>query len=56
MPYPNFLLLIVIPQVLEKIDYIISDKNLILDGEEIYIQRKWLNLPEIWNAHFGFTI
>ena len=40
---------------LEEVDYIISDKNLILDGEEKYYSEKILKLPEIWNTHFGFN-
>ena len=40
---------------LDEVDYIISDKNLILDGEENYYSEKVLKLPEIWNTHFGFN-
>jgi len=38
----------------ETIDYIIADKNLILDKEEKLYSGKILKLPEIWNAHSGF--
>ena len=36
------------------IDYLISDKNLIKDGEEKFYSEKILKLSEIWNCHSGF--
>ena len=36
------------------IDYLISDKNLIKDGEEKFYAEKILKLSEIWNCHSGF--
>ena len=40
---------------LDEIDYIIADKNLILEGEEKHYSEKVLKLPEIWNTHCGFN-
>lgn len=39
----------------ENIDYIIADKNLILEKEEKYYAEKIIKLPNIWNSHSGFT-
>ena len=36
------------------IDYLISDKNLIKDGEEKFYSEKILKLSKIWNCHSGF--
>ena len=39
---------------LDNIDYLISDKNLILPGEESMYSEKIVKLPQIWNTHSGF--
>ena len=39
---------------LDNIDYLISDKNLILPGEEGMYSEKIVKLPQIWNTHSGF--
>ena len=36
------------------IDYLISDKNLIKNGEEKFYSEKIIKLSEIWNCHSGF--
>lgn len=41
---------------IENIDYLISDKNLILENEEKLYPEKILKLPKIWNAHCGFDL
>ena len=39
---------------LENMDYIISDQNLIFQGEENLYTEKIIFLPKIWNCHLGF--
>lgn len=41
---------------LKQMDYLISDKNLILDNEEKFYAEKVIYLPQIWNCHCGFSI
>ena len=41
---------------LKQMDYLISDKNLILDNEEKFYYEKVIYLPQIWNCHCGFSI
>jgi|TARA_B110000037_G_scaffold139196_1_gene157434 predicted O-linked N-acetylglucosamine transferase (SPINDLY family) len=38
----------------KNIDYIIADKNLIIEGEEKFYSERVIKLPEIWNSHSGF--
>ena len=40
----------------ENVDYLITDKNLILKNEEKYYSEKILKLPNIWNSHSGFEL
>ena len=40
----------------DKIDYLISDTNLIKDGEEKHYHEKIVKLPKIWSAHSGFNL
>ncbi len=40
----------------ENIDYIMSDKNLILKEEESLYSEKIIQLPNIWNSHTGFNL
>ena len=39
----------------ETVDYLISDPNLIFEDEEKHYSEKILRMPNIWNAHSGFT-
>ena len=39
----------------KNIDYMIADENLIKKGEEKLYSEKIIKLPEIWNAHSGFS-
>jgi len=41
---------------LKQMDYIISDKNLILTNEEKFYSEKVIYLPQIWNCHCGLSI
>ncbi|MDA7686296.1 hypothetical protein N8754_01885 [Candidatus Pelagibacter sp.] len=38
----------------DEMDYLIADKNLILDSEEKLYSEKIIKLPHIWNSHSGF--
>lgn len=40
---------------LDTMDYLISDENLILDGEEKFYSEKIVKLPNAWNSHAGFN-
>ena len=40
---------------LKNMDFIISDPNLILSGEEKFYSEKVIYLPKIWNSHCGFN-
>jgi protein O-GlcNAc transferase len=39
----------------KNIDYMIADENLIKKDEEKFYSEKIIKLPEIWNAHSGFS-
>ncbi|MDB2652517.1 hypothetical protein N9Y53_03215 [Candidatus Pelagibacter bacterium] len=39
----------------KNIDYMIADENLIKKDEEKFYSEKVIKLPEIWNAHSGFS-
>jgi predicted O-linked N-acetylglucosamine transferase (SPINDLY family) len=39
----------------KNIDYMIADENLIKKDEEKFYSEKVIRLPEIWNAHSGFS-
>ena len=41
---------------LETIDYMIVDKNLVIEDEEKFYLEKTIQLPKVWNSHAGFNI
>ena len=40
----------------ENIDYMMIDKNLIMEDEEKFYLEKIIRLPKVWNSHAGFNL
>ena len=40
----------------ETIDYIMTDKNLVMVEEEKLYLEKIIRLPKVWNSHAGFNL
>jgi predicted O-linked N-acetylglucosamine transferase (SPINDLY family) len=40
----------------ETIDYIMTDKNLVMEEEEKLYLEKIIRLPKVWNSHAGFNL
>ena len=40
---------------MDNVDYLFADQNLIYESEYNLYSEKIINLPDIWNAHSGFS-